>query len=66
MLTDTRRLSYSDALLEATEQEMARDENVVVMGLGVDDWRGIYGTTEAWSTPSGPSACSTRRSPRTP
>jgi pyruvate/2-oxoglutarate/acetoin dehydrogenase E1 component len=45
MLTDTRRLSYSEALLEATEQEMARDENVVVMGLGVDDWRGIYGTT---------------------
>jgi pyruvate dehydrogenase E1 component beta subunit len=41
-----RRLRYDEALREATEQEMARDERVVVMGLGVDDWRGIYGTTK--------------------
>jgi pyruvate/2-oxoglutarate/acetoin dehydrogenase E1 component len=41
-----RRLRYDDALREATEQEMTRDERVMVMGLGVDDWRGIYGTTK--------------------
>ena len=44
-MNDTRMLSYSDALLEATVQEMERDESVVVMGLDVDDFRGIYGTT---------------------
>src|SRR5437660_620932 len=41
-----RRLRYDEALREATEQEMASDERVIVMGLGVDDWRGIYGTTK--------------------
>ena len=41
-----RRLSYAEALLEATSQEMERDANVLVLGLGVDDWRGIYGTTK--------------------
>jgi pyruvate/2-oxoglutarate/acetoin dehydrogenase E1 component len=40
-----RTLSYAEALHEATEQEMARDASVVVFGLGVDDFRGIYGTT---------------------
>ena len=43
---EQRHLTYADALREATEQEMARDPSVVVMGLGVDDWRGIYGTTK--------------------
>ncbi|MBM3465595.1 MAG: alpha-ketoacid dehydrogenase subunit beta [Armatimonadetes bacterium] len=42
---EERLLTYADALREATEQEMRRDESVVVMGLGVDDFRGIYGTT---------------------
>ena len=41
-----RRLRYDAALLEATQQEMAEDDSVVVLGLGVDDWRGIYGTTK--------------------
>jgi pyruvate/2-oxoglutarate/acetoin dehydrogenase E1 component len=40
-----RLLTYADAIREATEQEMARDPAVIVMGLGVDDFRGIYGTT---------------------
>lgn len=40
-----RLLSYNQAVKEATEQEMERDESVVIMGIGVDDPRGIYGTT---------------------
>ena len=40
-----RVLTYAEAIHEATEQEMARDPSVVVFGLGVDDFRGIYGTT---------------------
>jgi len=41
----TRLLSYAEALHEATEQEMARDPSVIVLGLGVDDPKPIYGTT---------------------
>lgn len=40
-----RLLTYSQAILEATEQEMRRDPGVFVYGLGVDDHKGIYGTT---------------------
>lgn len=40
-----RRLTYAESIHEATEQEMARDPSVVVMGLGVDDPKGIYETT---------------------
>ncbi len=38
-------MTYAEAVREATEQEMARDPSVIVMGIGVDDFRGIYGTT---------------------
>lgn len=38
-------LTYAQALHEATAQEMERDENVFVFGLGVDDPLGMYGTT---------------------
>jgi pyruvate dehydrogenase E1 component beta subunit len=40
-----RSLSYGDAILEATRQEMQRDPAVFVMGQGVDDARGMFGTT---------------------
>lgn len=40
-----RELSYCQAILEATEQCMARDAAVYVMGLGVPDPGGIFGTT---------------------
>ncbi len=42
----TRKLSYAEAIREATEQEMARDPSIIVLGMGVDDFRGIYGTTK--------------------
>lgn len=40
-----RELTYAQALYEATVQEMERDPNVFVFGLGVDDPKGMYGTT---------------------
>jgi transketolase C-terminal domain/subunit len=44
--TGARRLiSYGEAIREATVQEMDRDSRVIVMGQGVDDFRGFYGTT---------------------
>lgn len=41
----TRAISYAQALREAVDQEMSCDPSVIVMGLGVDDCKGIYGTT---------------------
>ena len=41
-----RILTYAEALCEATEQEMARDPSVIVLGIGVDDFKAIYGTTK--------------------
>ncbi len=40
-----RVLSYSEAIREATAQEMARDPSVFVLGQGIDDFKGMYGTT---------------------
>ena len=40
-----RLLTYSQAILEGTRQEMIKDENVFVMGQGVDDFKGTIGTT---------------------
>lgn len=40
-----REISYADAIGEAIRQEMARDPGVFVYGLGVDDAKGMYGTT---------------------
>ena len=39
-------VSYADALYQATFQEMQRDPSVFVYGLGVDDAKGMYGTTK--------------------
>ena len=40
-----RIITYSEAIREATEQEMSRDPSVIVFGIGVDDFKGTYGTT---------------------
>ncbi len=42
----SRTLSYVDALNEAVKQEMDRNEKVFVIGLNVDDHKGIQGTTQ--------------------
>lgn len=40
-----RILTYAEAVREGTAQEMERDPAVIVMGIGVDDPKAIYGTT---------------------
>ena len=40
-----RIITYTQALREATDQAMAQDDSVVVVGLGVDDFKAILGTT---------------------
>lgn len=40
-----RELTFSQALLEATDLCMAKDPSVYLMGLGVPDPKGIFGTT---------------------
>lgn len=41
-----RSLQYTEAVREAADQEMARDDSVIVFGLDVDDPKAIQGTTK--------------------
>ena len=41
-----RNIKYFEAIKEALAQSMLRDKNVVIMGLGVTDPKGIFGTTK--------------------
>ena len=41
----TRQLTYAEAINEALSQAMEMDESVICYGLGVDDPKGIFGTT---------------------
>lgn len=45
MSSNERSITYAQALYEATDQEMARDPRVFMMGQGIDDFKGFYGTT---------------------
>ena len=45
MSPEQRTITYAQALHEATDQEMARDPSVFMMGQGIDDFKGFYGTT---------------------
>ncbi len=40
-----RSITYAQAIREATEIAMDQDPNVICLGLGVDDPKGIFGTT---------------------
>jgi pyruvate/2-oxoglutarate/acetoin dehydrogenase E1 component len=42
----TRTITCAQAICEATAQEMERDPQVVVIGQGVDDFKGFVGTTK--------------------
>lgn len=42
----SRKISYVEAIREATDQEMARDDSNIVFGLDVDDPKAIQGTTK--------------------
>ena len=46
MLKKKRIISFSDAINESILQSMKKDKNVILMGLGVDDPKGIFGTTK--------------------
>ena len=41
-----RELTYSQAILEATDQCMAEDNSIILIGVGVKDANGIFGTTK--------------------
>lgn len=43
--TSTHRLKYWQAISEATVQCMEADPSIFVAGIGVDDFKGIFGTT---------------------
>jgi pyruvate/2-oxoglutarate/acetoin dehydrogenase E1 component len=45
-LRQPRLCTYGDALKEALEQEMRRDDRVFLLGQGIDDFKGFYGTTK--------------------
>jgi len=49
-----RELKYREAIDEATRQAMAKDERVFVLGVGVDDAKGIFGTTRGATLEFGP------------
>ncbi|MFA5140195.1 MAG: transketolase C-terminal domain-containing protein [Elusimicrobiota bacterium] len=50
-----RLLTYTEAVREALEVEMARDPRIFVMGLGVDDFKAVNGTTAGLAQRFGPS-----------
>ena len=41
----SRVITYAEAICEATDQCLGADANVYVMGLGVPDPKGVFGTT---------------------
>ena len=43
--SESRYISQARAILEATDAEMARDPGVIVLGEGVPDPKGVFGTT---------------------
>lgn len=45
MAVNNREISYAEAISEALMQVMEKDKNVFVIGLGVTDYKGIFGTT---------------------
>lgn len=49
-----RRLNYSTAILEATSELLESDPNVFVIGEGVDDSGGVFGTTKGLLDRFGP------------
>jgi pyruvate/2-oxoglutarate/acetoin dehydrogenase E1 component len=51
---EDRIISYVDAIREATDQEMTRDQSVIVFGLDVDDPKAIQGTTRGLLEKYGP------------
>jgi pyruvate dehydrogenase E1 component beta subunit len=53
----SRKISYRDAINEALSQEMARDPNIFVYGIGVPDHKGIFGSTSRLAEKYGKERC---------
>lgn len=49
-----RSLKFAEALLEATDTALANDPSVYLMGLGVPDPKGLFGTTTGLADKYGP------------
>ena len=49
-----KTIKYSDALREALAQAMEADPTVIVMGIGVDDHKAVFGSTKALVDRFGP------------
>ena len=52
-----RKISYSEALREATSQEMERDDSTFVYGIGVPDHMGVFGSTVGLQEKFGKNRC---------
>ena len=52
--TPTRVLSYAGALLETMDAGLANNPNAFIMGQGVDDFKGIFGSTTDLAKKYGP------------
>lgn len=50
----TRELTFAQAIREALDEEMARDEGIVVLGEDVGVWGGVFRTTEGLYEKYGP------------
>ena len=44
--TKNKFLTFSDAINEALKQEMSKDKNILIFGLGVTDPKSVFGTTK--------------------
>src|ERR1700712_1906960 len=44
-MSAARQITFADAIREAQDQSLARDPSVYLMGLGVPDPKGIFGST---------------------
>ena len=53
----TKELNYGEACGEATRYSMRRNPKVIVYGLGVDDPKGMYGTTKDFVEEFGKDRC---------
>jgi pyruvate dehydrogenase E1 component beta subunit len=50
----TRELTFAQAIREALDEEMARDERIIVLGEDVGAWGGVFRTTEGLFQKYGP------------
>jgi len=53
----TKTITYREALFEAMDGIMQSNSNAIVMGQGVDDHKGIFGTTTDFHKIYGPDRC---------